>query len=59
MKPTFFIFAYSAVSAGFSFGRKVPPYSRSMNERAEDDTVGHEKLRKEIKRLSDEILEAL
>lgn len=32
---------------------------RSMNELAEDDTVGHERLRKEIKRLSDEILEAL
>ncbi len=32
---------------------------RSMNELAEDETVGHEKLRREIKRLSDEILEAL
>lgn len=32
---------------------------RRMNELAENEAVGHEQLRREIKKLSDEILEAL
>ena len=32
---------------------------RDVNRLAEDETVGHERMRREIKRLTDEILEAL